>query len=89
MSLPSSFQTKTKKMKEEDDGVFLFSSKKKTHTHRKKNLKEEKNAKKGVNLPFLWDEALFLPSPLHVPSTLNSPLSSSLVFHVSSKLYAT
>jgi hypothetical protein len=62
--------------------VFFFSSK------RKKNIDKKINAKKGRNLPvfsrfYIWDEALFLPPPLHMPSF------SSLVFQVLSKLYAT
>jgi hypothetical protein len=61
---------------------------------RKKNTKENINTKKGRSLSFfsrfyIWDEALLLPSPLQVPSMLNSPPSSSLVFCVSSKFYAT
>ncbi len=46
--------------------------------------------REGTYLFCIWDEALFLPSsPLHAPSTLSSPPSSSLVSHVSSKLCAT
>jgi hypothetical protein len=61
--------------------IFFFSSRR----------KEKKNAKKGGSLPFfsrfcVWDETLLLPSPLHIPSTLSSPPSSSLVSHISSKL---
>jgi hypothetical protein len=77
----------------EKDGVFFFSSKKKK-TQRKKNHKKEKKCKEGREFTFLlllciWDKALLLPSPLHIPLTLSSPPSSSLVFHVSPKLYAT
>jgi len=66
---------------------------KKTHT-KKKNHKAKKNAKKGGSLTFffhfyIWDEALLLLSPFHIPSTLTSPPSSSLVSHVSLKFYAT
>jgi hypothetical protein len=55
----------------------------------KKIIENKKNAKKGRNLPFffhfcIWDEVLLLLSPLHIPSKLSSPPSSSLVFHVSS-----
>jgi len=64
--------------------VFFFSN-------RRKKKHRKKNAKKGGNLPFftcffVWDEALFLPFPLHVPSILSFPPSSSFVSHVSSKL---
>jgi hypothetical protein len=60
----------------------------KTHTH-----KEKKNAKKGGTLPFfsrfyIWNESFFLLSPLHIPSTLSSPPSSSLGSHNSLKLCA-
>jgi hypothetical protein len=53
---------------------------------------ENKNAKKGGSLPFfshfyIWDKIFFLHSPLHIPSTLSSPPSSSLVSCISSKLY--
>jgi hypothetical protein len=63
--------------------VFFFPS-------RKKNIEKKTNAKKGGSFPFfscfyVWDEALLLPSPLHVPSTLSSPPSSSLVSCISSK----
>ncbi len=66
-------------MKEEDDGIFFFSSKKK-----EKKTQRTKNAKKVTSLTFfthfcIWDEALLLPSPLHIPSTLSSPPSSSFV----------
>jgi hypothetical protein len=61
---------------------------------KKKNphKQENKNAKRGGSLPFfshfyIWDETLFLHSLLHVPSTLSSPLSSSLVSCIFSKLY--
>jgi hypothetical protein len=76
-------------------GIFFFlSRRKKRKTQRKKNHREEKDVEKGRSLPFfsrfcIWDEVLLLLSPLHIPSTLNSPPSSSLVFHVSSKLCAT
>jgi len=69
-------------MKEENDGVFFFSNRRKEkNTQRfKKTIEKKKNAGKGGSLPFfscfyIWDEALLLPSPLHVPSTLSSPLS--------------
>jgi len=67
---------------------------KKKNTKKKKTIEEKKKVKKGRSLPFfsrfcIWDEVLFLISPLHIPSTLSSPHSSSLVSHVSSKLYAT
>jgi len=71
------------------DGIFFFSNRRKE----KKNKEEKKNAKKGGSLPFsyfyIWDEAFLLHSPLHVPSMLSSPPSSSLMFHISSKFYAT
>jgi hypothetical protein len=84
VSSPFSFQTK-----EEVDGVFFVSSRRK-----EKKPREKKNAKKGGSLPFfsyfyVWDEALLLHSSLHVPSMLSSPPSSSLMSHVSSKLCAT
>jgi hypothetical protein len=65
-------------MKEEDNGVFFFSSKKK----KKKNT-EKKKCKEGKGLSFLfrfyiWDEALLLPSPLHIPSTLSSSCSLNI-----------
>jgi hypothetical protein len=89
-------RNKNKKAKEEDDGVFFISNRRKQNKteRKKKNHREEKNAEKGGSSPFfshfcIWDEALLLFSPLHVPSTLSSPPSSSLVCHVSSKLYAT
>jgi hypothetical protein len=71
-------------MKEKDDGVFFSSIK------RKKNI-GKKNVEKGGSLPllshfYIWDEVLLLPSPLHVPSMLSFPPSSSLVSHVCSKL---
>jgi hypothetical protein len=58
----------------------------------KKHKKE--NAEKGGNLPlfscfYIWVEAFLLPSPFHIPSTLSSPPSSSLMYHVSLKLCAT
>jgi hypothetical protein len=90
--LPSN---KNLKMKEKD-GVFFFSStqKKKKKPQRKKNHKEEKKCREGKEFTFLlllyiWDKAFLLPSPLHIPLTLSSPPSPSLVSHVSSKLYAT
>jgi hypothetical protein len=59
----------------------------------KKKETLKKNVEKGGNLPlfshfYIWDEAFFLPSPLHVPSMMNFPPSSSLVSHVSSKFCA-
>jgi hypothetical protein len=65
---------------------FSFQIEKKTHTHTKKKntIKKKKNAEKGGSLPSfsrscIWDETLLLLSPLHIPSTLNFPPSSSLV----------
>jgi len=71
----SSSQTKEKKNKHKE----------------KKTIKKEKNLEKAGSLPSfshfcIWDETLLLLSPFHISSTLSSPLSSSLVFHVSSKL---
>ncbi len=68
--------------------LLLLKQKKK-----KKNTKKKK-CREGRELTFLscfciWDEVLLLISPLHIPSTLSPPHSSSLVSHVSSKLYAT
>jgi hypothetical protein len=70
-------------MKEENNGVFFFSSQKKKKKN-KKPIEKKKNVEKGGSLPFLshfyiWDEVLLLPSPLHIPSTLISQPSSSLV----------
>jgi len=78
------------KMKQEDDGVFFFSSRRKE----KKTKRGKKNAEKGGILPFfshfcIWDEVCLFPFPLHVPSTLSSPPSSSLVSRVSLKLCVT
>jgi hypothetical protein len=72
----------------------LKQKKRKKNTEQNKTIEKKKNAKKGGNLPFfshfyIWDEELLLPSPLHVPSTLSSPPSSSLMSFVSSKLCAT
>ncbi len=71
-----------------------FQVKKKEKHTKKKNRREEKNVEKGGSLPFfsrfcIWDEAFLLLSLLHIPSTLSSPPSSSLVSHVSSKFCAT
>ncbi len=71
---------------------FQVEEKKKTKV--KKNRRKFFKCREGRELNFfyhfcIWDEALFLPFPLHVPSTLNSPPSLSLVFHVSLKLCAT
>ncbi len=68
--------------------------KRKKNTKEKKIIKKKKNVEKGGSLPFfscfcIWDEALLLLSPLHIPSTLSSPPSLSLVSHVFSKLCAT
>ncbi len=76
-------------------GIFFFSSRRKERkTQRKKIIEKKKNAKKGRSLPIffrfcIWDEVVLLLSPLHIPSKLSSPPSSSLVFHISSKLCAT
>jgi hypothetical protein len=60
---------------------------------KKNHRKENKNVEKGRSLPFsifcIWDEALLLPSSLHIPARLSSPPSSSLVSHVFLKLCAT
>jgi hypothetical protein len=76
--------------------IFFFSSrrKKKKNTKKKKTIKIIKNVEKRGHLPFffhfcIWDEALLLLSPFHIPSMLSSPPSSNLVFHGSSKRYAT
>jgi len=55
----------------------------KKNTRKKKTIEKNKNVEKGRSLPFfscfyIWDEALFLLSPLHIPSTLSFPPSSSL-----------
>ncbi len=80
---------------------FAFSSsqarKKNTHTKKKKKKtigKKKKCKKRGRNLHFffhfcIWGETFLLLSPFHIPSTLSSPPTSSLVSHISSKLYAT
>jgi hypothetical protein len=49
-------------------------------------MKKKKNVEKRGSLLFfshfcIWDEAPLLLSPFHIPSTLSSPPSSSLVFH--------
>jgi len=69
---------------------FSFQAKEKKKKHKEK----KKNCRKGGRLPFffqfcIWDQGLVLLFPLHIPSTLNSPPSSSLVCHISSKLCAT
>jgi hypothetical protein len=79
--------------------LLRFKQKQKTERRRrekkkKKNHRGKKNAKKGESLPFfscfcIWDEIPLLPSPLHVPSMLNSPPSLSLVSHVSWKFSVT
>jgi hypothetical protein len=74
----SSFQVEEKKKKNKE----------------KKSYKRKKNVEKEGSLPFfshfyIWDEALLLFSSLRIFSTLNSPPSSSLVSHISSKLCAT
>jgi hypothetical protein len=61
--------------------------------HKEKKNIQKINVEKGGSLPFfycfcIWDEMFRLLSPLHIPSMLNSPPSSSFVFHISSKLYA-
>jgi hypothetical protein len=76
------------KTKEEVDCVFFFSSRRKG-----KKQREKENAKKGGSLPFfsrfyIWDEALILHPPLNIPSMLNFPPSSGLMFCISSKFYA-
>ncbi len=72
----------------------FFQVEERKKTKKKKPQKRKKNAEKGGSLPFffhfcIWDEALLLLSPLHIPSMLSSPPSSSLMSHVSSKLCAT
>jgi hypothetical protein len=67
--------------------IFFFSNKtkeKKKHKEKKNHREDHKIAEKGGSLPSfshfcIWDEALFLLSPLHILSTLSSPLSTSLV----------
>jgi hypothetical protein len=95
---PSSLQRKTKNEMKKTTTiaiVFFFSSrrKEKKNTKKKKTIEKEKkeNVERGGRLPFFsrfrdWDEMLLLPSPLHIPSTLSSPPSSSLVSCVSLKL---
>ncbi len=77
--------------------MMAFSSseakEKKKKDKEKKNHLQKKNVEKGASWAFfsrfcIWDEALLLPSSLHVLSMLTSP-PWSLVFHVSSKLCAT
>jgi hypothetical protein len=72
--------------------LLLLKQKKREHKENK-NHRKLKKTEKGKSLLFffcfyIWDEAFLLPSSLHIHSTLSSPPSSSLVFHVSSKLYA-
>jgi len=67
---------------------------KKKENKEKKTIEKKKSVEKGRSLPFfphfcIWDEALLLVSPLHIPSMLSFPPSSSLMSNVSSKLYAT
>ncbi len=73
-------------------GIFFFSSKRKERkTQREKNHREEKKCKKGrahTSRFCIWGEALLLLSPLHIPSMLSSPPSSSLASHISSKVCA-
>jgi len=50
---------------------------------KEKKTMEKKNVQRGGSLPFffrfcIWDEALFLPFPFHIPSTLSSPPSVPL-----------
>jgi hypothetical protein len=60
-------------------------AKEKKEKHKeKKTIEKKKNAKKGGSVPFffrlcIWDEALLLPSPLHIPSPLSFPPSSLLL----------
>jgi hypothetical protein len=67
--------------------LLLLKQKIKKKNTKKKNHKEEKkNVEKRESLRFfshfcIWDEALLLLSPFHIPSMLSSPPSSSLVFH--------
>jgi hypothetical protein len=61
-------------------GIFFFSSRRKG----KKTQRKKRNAEKEANLPFfsrlcIWDETLLLLSPFHIPSTLSSPPSLSLM----------
>ncbi len=75
--------------------IFFFSNRRKKKKHKeKKSYKRKKNVEKEGSLPFfshfyIWDEALLLFSSLRIFSKLNSPPSSSLVSHISSKLCAT
>jgi hypothetical protein len=90
VSSPSSLQIETKNERKKRWLLLLKQKKRRTNT-KEKNHREKKNAKKGRSLPFfscfrIWDEVLFLLFPFHVPSTLSSPLSSSLVAHISLKL---
>jgi hypothetical protein len=59
----------------------MVSSSSQAEKKRKKH-RRKKNAKKGGSLPLfscfcIWDEALFLPFPLHIPSTLHVPATLS------------
>jgi len=67
-------KTIEKKKMQRKEGTHLSSQESQNH-------KEEKKCKERRELTFLlcfyiWDEALLLPSPLHIPSTLSSPPSS-------------
>ncbi len=76
-------------------GICFFSSKRKEKKHKeKKHHRKEKKFREGRSLHLfscfcIWDEALILLSFLHIPSTLSFSPSSSLVFHIFSKLCAT
>jgi hypothetical protein len=64
--------------------------KRKKNTKKKKNHREKKKCRGGRELTFLlWDETFLLLFPFHILSMFSFSPSSSLVFHISSKLYAT
>jgi len=74
--------------------LILLRQNKRKKTQKKTNHKEKKMQRKDEDYLFfsshfyIWDERLLLPSPLHVPATIISPPSSSLVSHISWKLSA-
>jgi hypothetical protein len=78
------FKQKKRKKKHKERREFTscqIEGKKKKKTHKEKKIIENrKNVEKVIFSPFcIWDEALLLLFPLQIPSTLNSPPSSSLM----------
>jgi len=68
---------------------FQIDEEKEKHKE-KKNHRKKKKCRGGRELTFLlWDETFLLLFPFHILSMSSFSPSSSLVFHISSKLYAT